>query len=121
MGKSFYFVNGASKDNMKESREKRRHVMIGKNAGKTIHRPSRMKALKEKAREEKLNAKKSLALATRSTAARGKKRAPSNPDPWSQVSTELPSYAFPVELTPQYLEVISDCKINCHDSFRPDV
>jgi hypothetical protein len=102
---NFHFVNGASVSS-REKREIRRHVMMGKNAGKTIHRPSRVRERKQRPLNEQ---KKDMNL-TRETKTRTKSTSPGI-DPRSQVSTEVRSMAFPVAITTQYVEIITDCKM----------
>ncbi|CAI6310144.1 unnamed protein product [Periconia digitata] len=116
MVKTFHFVNAAS-DDRKERKEIRRHVMMGKNAGKTIHRPSKIKALKQKELEQR-NSKGSLVRIAKPVSGWYPTPFPRT-DPRTSVETEMKSMAFPVELTPQYIEIITDFFAHVADGMYP--
>ncbi|PVI05439.1 hypothetical protein DM02DRAFT_668366 [Periconia macrospinosa] len=104
MTQTFHFVNGACADR-KERKELRRHVMIGKNAGRTIHRPSRIKAFQQKSLE--LRDENVASICTK----RDFERDSMNSGKVGKVPqwrlSEVKSVAFPVELTPQYAEIVA--------------
>ena len=81
----------------------RRHVMIGKNAGKTLHRRSR----KELGRFES-----GMIKTPESRAVQGShRRRLEYYEPASLYHHVLAGLSFPVELTPHFAEIISNCKL----------
>ncbi len=103
MEKMFHFVNASEVDGrVAGRREMRRHVMMGKNAGKTIHRPSRIAAAKHEASgcQRVGNAHALIRNAGRA------ERSYRAIIPIAGFRT----FPSPVTLTEQYAEVISSCK-----------
>lgn len=104
MEKTFHFMDGLQAD--REARRKmRRHVMLGKNAGKTIHRPSRRDG--EKSRE------------VTGGAVVAKNSKPYGSTDWQCVSSSIIgrplgntflTISLPVRLTTQALQVVNECK-----------
>lgn len=84
MGQTFYFIDGFNADRASK-KLMRRHVMKGKNTGKTLHRPSRL----------------GLQVAQRPANTNQVTEATGNP---------LLTFSFPVEVTPYAVKIIDDCK-----------
>ncbi|OIW27630.1 hypothetical protein CONLIGDRAFT_716076 [Coniochaeta ligniaria NRRL 30616] len=96
--KTFYFVNGLDADRASK-KLMRRHVMKGKNAGKTFHRPSRVALQK---------ARRPSAVDCYHQEARYEYWMPlSAQTGMRSVGNALLSFSLPVEVTPQSLMVIN--------------
>jgi hypothetical protein len=100
-GKTFYFLNGLGADRASK-KLMRRHVMKGKNAGKTFHRPSRV-ALQKARRpsavdycHQELRYEYWMPLSAQTG--------------MRSVGNALLSFSLPVEVTPQSLMVINQCR-----------
>ncbi|KAF2876646.1 hypothetical protein BDV95DRAFT_602616 [Massariosphaeria phaeospora] len=107
MQKTFHFVNGIGL-NQRGKRESRRHVMMGKNAGKTIHRPSRL-VKRDTSRCERVEAVMSIGAARDTKWDTPLDHATSSIRASSRVSaSSFLNISFPVTLTRDYAEVISD-------------
>lgn len=93
MGQTFLFIDGIDADQASK-RLMRRHVMKGKNAGKTLHRPTRPD-LRAVRRQAYAKAHPNLCPENQVTAVFG------NP---------LLTFSFPVQVTPRAIQTINDCE-----------
>ena len=93
MGQTFLFIEGIDADQASK-RLMRRHVMKGKNVGKTLHRPTRPD-LRAARRQAYAKAYPKLCPENQVAAVFG------NP---------LLTFSFPVQVTPQAIQTINDCK-----------
>lgn len=93
MEQSFCFVNGMQLDRVAK-KQMRRHVMMGKNAGKTVHRRSKKELLR-----------------VQTAAVKRKKEGLECYEPISIHDNVLTGLSFPVDLTLQHAEIISNCKL----------
>lgn len=111
MEKTFHFVNGITNDE-KSKKLMRRHVMKGKNAGKKVHRRSRLDLQVTRSQPNVSDGFSRIDADEREidhmNHAEWKYLSPSS------VSVELGNVfltlSLPVEITPHSLEVINKCK-----------
>lgn len=109
MEQTFHFMNGLSNDE-KSKKLMRSHVMKGKNAGKKIHRRSRLELQVTRHRPN---------VVTNSSQICGKLREKYHDADWRYESpnrlsvdfgNKFMTFSLPVEVTPYSLEVINECK-----------
>ena len=100
MQQTFCFVNGREVDRLTK-KKLRRHVMIGKNAGKTFHRRSRKDLARIEAAVVQLPDSRAHQLY--------RQRNLDYYQPASIYNNVLTGLSFPVELTPHFAEIISNC------------
>lgn len=104
MQQTFCFVNGTHVDKLTKKRM-RRHVMMGKNAGRTIHRKSKRDLLPTQV--ARMPAVSSVAMPQEPTYDRFAFLDNYRPD--SIYNEVLCGLSFPVKLTAQFAEIISNC------------
>jgi hypothetical protein len=105
MQQTFCFVNGTHVDKLTKKRM-RRHVMMGKNAGRTIHRKSRRDLIPPQV--VKIPDVSSVAIREEPTFDRFAFFDKYRPD--RIYNNVLSGLSFPVTLTPQFGEIISNCR-----------
>jgi hypothetical protein len=101
MAQTFFFINGIHVDKASK-RQVRRHVMKGKNAGKTVNRPSRLKQHDAKRISNR-------GVQDERTTDEGDPMAISIPA-FGNLSNTSSVFWLPVEVTHQSLIVIHECK-----------
>ena len=101
MAQTFFFIDGIYADRASK-RQMRRHVMKGKNVGKTLNRPSRWKQLDSK----KISVR---SVQYDGGADDGNSTAPIIPACGTLSNTSV-VFWLPVEVTPQSLRVIHECE-----------
>lgn len=106
MQQSYCFINGTDVDKSTRKRM-RRHVMIGKNAGKTIQRKSRRDS--SQCRGKKAPTVSAVTLGPRPHRDYYPCMDCGKPDSWSICNHVLCGLDFPVKLTPHFAEVITNC------------
>lgn len=110
MTQEFCFVNATDIDKMTKKRM-RRHVMMGKNAGKTVHRRSK----KDQIHVQHTGAKEVVRIPMVSIESVDQgKNIPFRLryyEPLSIYNNVLTGLSFPVEITPHFAETISNCKL----------
>jgi len=113
MGKTFYFIDGVQADKTSK-RLMRRHVMKGKNAGKRVHRPSRLGLQAAQRHPEIIKNKNSVSSQSCGDPRQGECR--SN---WRDVfftplarscETSFLAFPLPVEVSPDALKTINECE-----------
>lgn len=117
MEKSFHFVDTTQNDKASR-RQVRRFVMKGKNAGKTVHRPSRMAAL-AKHHQQQANTSSSsgggssMAL-SRVTASDGDMEAlfAYSGALATKYRDMYPTFSLPVKVAPHSLKIINQCELH---------
>lgn len=105
MVQAFYFVDATHIDKSTKKRM-RRHVMIGKNAGKTIARRSKKGSLKHHTMDNEDVSIYANSVSVRKTSAKLDYYGPA-----SVYNNVLSGPCFPVELTPEFSAVISTCRL----------
>ena len=111
MEQSFCFVNGIHLDQTAKKRM-RRHVMIGKNAGRTLHRRSK----KELLRTETVVVRNAVSNVRQWNRRDGLECY----EPLSIQNHVLTGFSFPVDLTLHHAETISNCKFE-HKEYREKI
>ncbi|KAJ4301484.1 hypothetical protein N0V90_003576 [Kalmusia sp. IMI 367209] len=103
MEQTFFFVNGTQHDRTAK-RQMRRHVMIGKNAGRTLQRKSRPKKL----RCQPLTPPDEFSRDVQQLAQWDRRSKLGFYSPENIYSNVLAGLSFPVKLTPHFAEIISN-------------
>lgn len=119
MEKTFYFVDGIHADRGAK-RLMRRHVMKGKNAGKRLHRPSRL-ALPELSRRthnaDNINIERATGRFKSAEGHFNDREFISLNTEASRLGKEIAAFTLPVKVTPHSVLVINDCTFG-HISFE---
>lgn len=109
MEKTFYFVNGISPDEPSK-KLMRRHVMKGKNAGKTIRRRSRLDLQVAQYRPNTAGNPSHISenLNEEDQSADWRYESPNRLD--TRFGDAFLTFSLPVEVTPNSREIINECK-----------
>lgn len=114
MEKSFHFVDTTQNDKASR-RQVRRFVMKGKNAGKTVHRPSRMAALAKHHQQQANTSSSSSSMAlSRVTASDGDMEAlfAYSGALATKYRDMYPTFSLPVKVAPHSLKIINQCELH---------